>query len=248
MHAAVAKSGNAARSNRAAFGLVGSSPTRRIIVRSRDEVRLALFLTEEGFNQSQIERLTGIPRRTVGDWVRLGPPGSRPGRRPTRTLDPAEVPRRPYAYLLGLYLGDGYICRCGRAWRLRIAMDSGYPAIIEEARCAVGAVLAPNNAHVQRMRNENSVEVQGYSNSLPTLFPQHGPGRKHTPRSFFSQVSIDNHGAVLPQLPAARDRVPVQQAHVGLDRPGRERRAPRRVRRPHGLTPVARMGMFLQSR
>src|SRR5581483_8646229 len=73
-------------------------------LRSRDEVRLALFLAEEGFNQSQIERLTGIPRRTVGDWVRLGPPGSRPGRRQTRRIDPADVPSRPYAYLLGLYL------------------------------------------------------------------------------------------------------------------------------------------------
>jgi hypothetical protein len=59
-------------------------------------------------------------------------------------------------------------------------MDSRYPAIIEEAQCAVAAVLAPNKASVQRMRHENSVEVQGFSGSLPTLFPQHGPGPKHT--------------------------------------------------------------------
>lgn len=103
-------------------------------------MRLALFLAEEGFNQSQIGRLTGIPRCTVGDWVRLGPPDSRPGRRRrTKAIDPAAVPPRAYSYLLGLYLGDGYICRMARTWRLRIALDSRYPGIIEGARSAIAA-------------------------------------------------------------------------------------------------------------
>jgi hypothetical protein len=42
--------------------------------------------------------------------------------------------------------------------------------------------LAPNGAYVQRIRDGNSVEVQGSSSALPTLFPQHGPGRRHTRR------------------------------------------------------------------
>jgi hypothetical protein len=81
--------------------------------------------------------------------------------------------------LLGLYLGDGYICRTGRSFRLRIAMDSRYPGIIEEARSSIDAVLAPNKGSIQRFRDKNMVEVYGYSNSLPTLFPQHGTGPKH---------------------------------------------------------------------
>ena len=95
-------------------------------------------------------------------------------------IEPGDVPPRAYAYLLGLYLGDGYICRSGRTWRLRISMDSRYPGIIEEARAAIGAVLVGSKASVQHIRNQNSVEVIGHSNSLPRLFPQHGPGPKHT--------------------------------------------------------------------
>jgi hypothetical protein len=119
-----------------------------------------------------VARLTGIPRSTVRDWVRQRPR--------TRQIEVSSIPPAPYAYLLGLYLGDGYICRTGRSWRLRIAMDSRYPGVIEEARAAVGAVLAPNKGSVQRFRDQNMVEVYGYSISLPTLFPQHGPGPKHS--------------------------------------------------------------------
>ena len=97
-----------------------------------------------------------------------------------KQIQPDSIPSAPYAYLLGLYLGDGYICRTGRSYRLRIAMDSRYPGIIEEARSAIEAVLAPNKGSVQRFRDKNMVEVYAYSNSLPTLFPQIGPGPKHT--------------------------------------------------------------------
>lgn len=90
-----------------------------------------------------------------------------------------DPPEKDYAYLLGLYLGDGYICRTGRSMRLRIAMDSRYPGIIEEARLAVAAVLAPNKGSVQRFREQNMVEVYGFSILLPQIFPQHGPGPKH---------------------------------------------------------------------
>jgi hypothetical protein len=102
----------------------------------------------------------------------------------------------PYAYLLGLYLGDGYICRAGRTYRLRIAMDSRYPGIIEEARAAIAAVLAPNKGRVRRFRDKNMVEVSGYSTSLPILFPQHGPGLKHTRRiqlQHWQQKIVDQH-------------------------------------------------------
>jgi hypothetical protein len=61
-------------------------------------------------------------------------------------------------------------------------MDSRYPGIIEEARSAIEAVLAPNRGSVQRFHDKNMVEVYGYLNSLPTLFPQHGPGLKHARR------------------------------------------------------------------
>ncbi len=43
------------------------------------------------------------------------------------------VASEPYVYLLGMYLGDGYIARSRRGvWRLRIIMDARYSQIIEE--------------------------------------------------------------------------------------------------------------------
>lgn len=136
-------------------------------------MRLALLLIESGFNLAQVARLTGIPRSTIRDWVRRGPPAR-------KQIDLTTIPHAPYAYLLGLYLGDGYICPARRTYRLRIAMDSRYPGIIEEARSTIDAVLAPNMGSVQQFHDRNMVEVCGYSNSLPSLFPQHGPGPKHT--------------------------------------------------------------------
>ena len=38
-----------------------------------------------------------------------------------------------YAELLGLYLGDGHISELARTQRLRICLDSRYPAIVSEA-------------------------------------------------------------------------------------------------------------------
>jgi len=154
-------------------------------------MRLALLLAEIGFNASHVARLTGIPRSTINDWIRREP--SRPPRRP---IDPRAVPSAEYAYLLGLYLGDGYICRTGRTYWLRIAMDSRYPGITEEARKAIEAVLAPNKGSVLRLRDINMVEISGYSISLPVLFPQHGPGPKHA-RSIrleaWQETIVDEH-------------------------------------------------------
>lgn len=156
------------------FGTCGFESHPRHVRRAADEVRLALFLVEEGFNHSQVARCIGVPRTTIKDWVHRGPPKVREA-----ALDPRALPRVHYAYLLGLYLGDGYICRSGRTYRLRIFMDSRYPGIIEEARLAVAAVLAPNRASIQRFRDKNMVEIHGHSSSLPLVFPQHGAGPKH---------------------------------------------------------------------
>jgi hypothetical protein len=80
-----------------------------------------------------------------------------------------------------MYLGDGYISRAGRSWRLRIACDTKYPAIINRCREAIDAILPIQRAALVKRRG-NCVEVSLYSNRWPSLFPQHGPGRKHNRR------------------------------------------------------------------
>lgn len=82
-----------------------------------------------------------------------------------------------YAYLLGVYLGDGCISRHKRAFRLRITLDGVYPVIVAECKAAMEAVV-PNRVLVQQT-SSRAVEVSAYSRAWPQLLPQHGRGPKH---------------------------------------------------------------------
>src|SRR5690242_2104801 len=53
----------------------------------------------------------------------------------------AEHQYSAYAYLLGLYLGDGYIRRNGRTARLMISLNRNRPDIIRTCAAAVLIVL-----------------------------------------------------------------------------------------------------------
>jgi hypothetical protein len=142
------------------------------VVRSAEEVERVLELARSGRNQSEIARLTGISRTTVRDWLA----GRVPGRR-----EPAveALPQRDYAYLLGLYLGDGFIAHGPRASCLRIFFDARYPGIIGEAVRAMRAVRPHNRVWVARRVPTQCVVAQQWSTHWPALFPQHGPGVKH---------------------------------------------------------------------
>lgn len=86
---------------------------------------------------------------------------------------------RAYCYLLGLYLGDGYLARFPRAWCLRLLFDARYPGLVAEARTAL-AVLLPRNRVWSALRGESRCVIVGcYSTRWPALLPQHGEGRKH---------------------------------------------------------------------
>jgi hypothetical protein len=89
------------------------------------------------------------------------------------------LPKREYAYLLGLYLGDGTVSRQPKGvYRLRIIMDSRYPGIIGECVRAMRALM-PNNRVGVYKRPYNAVEIGCSSKLWPQLFPQAGPGPKH---------------------------------------------------------------------
>src|SRR3954452_18396193 len=85
-----------------------------------------------------------------------------------------------YAYLLGLYLGDGYVATMPRTFRLRVTLDDAYPGIVAEAAAAIRAVRGP--FAVSRLHRDGCIELGSYWKLWPVVFPQHGPGRKHTRR------------------------------------------------------------------
>ena len=138
----------------------------------------ALFA--EGLNTSEIARRCGIPRSTVKDW-RDGrvPVGVSPTRASCDQHCFEMLDRRAYAYLLGMYLGDGCISTHARGvYRLRVVLDSAYPLIIGECASAMNAIT-PGRVSVGAKSGRRAVEVSNYWKHWPCLFPQHGPGRKH---------------------------------------------------------------------
>jgi hypothetical protein len=152
-------------------------------VRSREEVAFVLELVRAGWNDCEIAREAGIPRQTILDW--------RSGRTPdfdrvrTRNFPNGWMcvvcrgtqPQAPYTYLLGLYLGDGYIASHARGvYRLRIYCANLYPELIRLCENAMGQVIA---TRVSRVAYVGCTEVSSFSKHWPCLFPQHGPGRKH---------------------------------------------------------------------
>lgn len=138
------------------------------------EHRAVLALAAEGLSDSEISRRTGVPRGTVRGW-RTG--RQRRGPR-TADYDWARLPREPYAYLLGLYLGDGYLARFPRSvHRLVISIDARHREIQRRCADAIAAVM-PGHA-VALTARPGCVAVGAYSKHWPALFPQHGPGPKH---------------------------------------------------------------------
>ena len=125
-----------------------------------------------------------LPIELLPLWQRILPVSVRPIReRMFVAMNPPEatawqpLDEAAYAYLLGMYLGDGYLSASGATACLQVALDESYPRIIEECDAAI-SVLLPH-ARVARYKRQGSVRLQVSSRQLLQMIPQHGPGRKH---------------------------------------------------------------------
>jgi hypothetical protein len=143
-------------------------------------------LAAEGLPNRAIAAITGIPKNTIKhwkgtirDWRRNKRKGyATGGQSDCPICDGRAIPEERYAYLLGLYLGDGSIASHARGvFRLRIVLDQKYPDIIEEAGAALKCVRG--GGAVGFTQCEGCIEVGGYWKHWPCLFPQHGRGKKH---------------------------------------------------------------------
>lgn len=165
----------------------------------------ALALLDRGLTVSEVSRRTGISRYAIREWRLRVDQGrdlyakqNQECPRCSATPQPPE-PRTAYAYLLGLYLGDGCISPVGdrrkEVWALRIACASAWPGLIEQCVAAVTAVRPANKVRV--ISRVGCVEVNSHSKHWPCLFPQHGPGKKHERRielASWQQEVVDQFG------------------------------------------------------
>jgi hypothetical protein len=149
----------------------------RRFVHCFEDVERALGLHAGGLSAYRISRETGIARSTVQHWVR-DPDRARARGRPRKAVHPAQAPAT-YAYLLGLYLGDGWMRRYPRTWQLVLTLDSRYESIVDEAHESMRTFTPSGLVRVRRRRDSRAVDVSAYGKHWLTLFPQHGPGRKH---------------------------------------------------------------------
>ncbi|MCX4509708.1 helix-turn-helix domain-containing protein [Streptomyces sp. NBC_01619] len=143
----------------------------------------ALALLHGGARNADVSRLLDVPAGTVAYWLHKdrAERGECPGRHapPCPRCDGRELDRAAYAYLLGLYLGDGHIVHYSghRVPSLMITCAEQWPGLMDECEAAMRAVFPDNS--VCRVRKPGCRNVKVYSNHLTCLFPQHGPGRKH---------------------------------------------------------------------
>ena len=156
-------------------------------MRSVREVEQVASLLAQGLNAVEASRVSGVPWRTIQKWRQAGVEKVIERRRDHGPCEHGRCDRvesvdvGAYAYLLGQYLGDGSIAAFPRqVFRLQIFSDLRYPGIISEVAVAMSSVM-PASVVWQGEKTGCAI-VSSYSKHWPCLFPQHGPGVKHSRR------------------------------------------------------------------
>ena len=150
--------------------------------------RLAITMCRSGMPHQEIARLLTVPLETIRRWKfedRATNPGAYPCARQWReVLCPlchgADLDLVAYSYLLGLYLGDGHINPKYKRHNISIYCDDKYPGLQAAAERTLQETLPQAATH--RIQRPGCLQITSYSKHWACLFPQHGPGRKHTRR------------------------------------------------------------------
>jgi hypothetical protein len=158
-------------------------------------------LLREGSSDATIARRTGVPRSTVRDWRRAHladePEVALCARCGDAAHDFDTLDHAAYAYLLGLYLGDGHVSATrGGSFRLRIVVDARHPQLAERIAATIARVHPGPTVGRTLQAKDHMLVVSQYARAWPCLLPQHGPGAKH-----------------LRRIPLAPWQVPIVAAH-----------------------------------
>jgi hypothetical protein len=146
-----------------------------------------LRLKAAGLTDRNVSAQTGVPVATIRGWRRRGVPGAR--RRPAGPRCPTcgdfphewqQLPGESYAYLLGVYLGDGHLRRWGDGWTLRVTLDAAYLGIVEECATAIERLRGVTPRQRPHHSGAKCINLDSGWKTWPCLLPQHGRGRKHS--------------------------------------------------------------------
>jgi hypothetical protein len=151
------------------------------LVHSETTVDTALEFAAAGMHATEIGRRLGVPKSTVQYWCRggrrLAPAPERC--RPCPRCDGTPLPGAEYAYLLGAYLGDGHITTpTANSAVLAIYCSDDWPGVSEEVERAMRAVVP--QSRVSCAARTGCHAWRSHSKHWLCLFPQHGPGAKHS--------------------------------------------------------------------
>jgi Homeodomain-like domain len=147
-------------------------------------VDLSFTLTAAGLRDSDNAKICGVALATIRRWRRRYqrqglPRGQAHMSVPCPRCDKGTLNGEAYALLLGWYLGDGHIAhQHDGVYSLAIANDLRYPGLNTEIAAAMTGVKTGGRVHTRRQ--PGSLETKLTWKHWPCLFPQHGPGMKHT--------------------------------------------------------------------
>ena len=152
----------------------------------RSSLALRAFeLREAGLPTAAIARTIGIARSTVRGWLQrragVAQSAEATGLNPVQcgfeSLHQHQL--SSYAYVLGMYLGDGYVARTARTYVLRVFLNRKDQDIIARVAEAISHLVPWRVVGRVERRRTKVTEVTCYFGRWPSLLPQHGPGRKH---------------------------------------------------------------------
>lgn len=140
----------------------------------------AVALMRQGIPNRVVAERLNVPRGTVGWWRSEDRKARRePYEQPTDCpiCTGRDFDQVAYAYLLGLYLGDGHIISKRKQHHLSIFCNATQTGLIAAAEDAMRRVM-PLPSVRPRLKT-GCVEVKSYTKHWVCMFPQHGPGKKH---------------------------------------------------------------------
>ena len=142
--------------------------------------QMALDLLALGLTRRDVCRILDVGYTSTYRWEqRLEPLANGSAIECFRCRDQPAPDSAAYLYLLGQYLGDGHIRKSGRTSCLSITCCTDYPNIMREVAAAMPRVLGASVFHRGR-DGVGCVNVESNTIHWRCVFPQHGPGMKHT--------------------------------------------------------------------